>query len=434
MSRRGRIVAGSIAATVGALLTALLSWAWFDQMEQSWQPRYQESEQLRDNPMLAATLLLQAHHHAVSAVPTLDDTLRRPLPDGTLLLADAGGQMTPQQMAQVLQWVGRGNTLITVPQWAPRLTPATANAVARTARRTGGRAPLAPLLEADPLGARYGISLSYHGKARTSCGNSDAPMPASRQPNDDSDDDDDNDTPGPANWRHIACITLQTPYPLALEADNTALDSAAGAPQPLWSDDDGLTVRGYAEGHGLVVFLSHAYFDHNTLRRYDHAELLLALARLHPGPVTIVRQLRLPTWYGALWRAAWPFLCALALLLALLLWRALRRFGPLLPEAARPRRALLEHIDASGNWLWQANGGRELLLDAARRLTDDTLRRRAPALAQLDLSQRIAALARQHGYPIADLRLALADMPARRPPLFTRQIELLQQLRTHYVR
>jgi len=441
MSRRVRLAIGAAAFIAVALLTALVVWAWYDQMEQVSQARYQQSEQLRDNPMLAATLLLQAHHYSVRNVPTLDELLRQPLPDGTLLLADQGGQMTPQQMAPLLQWVARGNTLIAVPQWAPHQVAVPAARPAPPGRPPGGgRTPLATLLEVDPLGTRYGIALGYHSKARSDCADAAVPAPATRKPNDDGDragDEDDAVRAAPANRRHIACIALDTPYPLALEADNTALDPAGdAAPQPLWSDSDGLAVRGYAEGRGVVVLMAHPYFGHADLRRYDHAELLLALARLHPGAgqFTIVRQLTLPTWYGALWRAAWPFLSALALLVALLLWRALRRFGPLLPQAAQPRRALLEHIDASGNWLWQASGGRELLLAAARGLTDDALRRRAPALAQLDLPQRIAELARRHAYPVADLQLALADAAASRPPTFTRQIALLQQLRTHYER
>lgn len=435
MSRRARIAIGSAVALAVALLAALVVWAWYDQMEAVLQARYQQSDQLRDNPMLAATLLLQAHHYQVNNVPTLDELLRHPLPDGTLLLADAGGQMTRQQMAALLQWVARGNTLIAVPQWTPHQVAAPAPRSAPPGRLPGGgRAPLAALLEVDPLDTRYGVALGYHSKARSDCGDASAPAPAPvTRPRDDSDDD--QRRVAAANRRRIACVTLDTPYPLALEADNTALDTVGdAAPQPLWSDSDGLAVRGYAEGRGVVVMMAHPYFGHVELRRYDHAELLLALARLHPGRFTIVRQLTLPTWYGALWRAAWPCLCALAWLVALLLWRALRRFGPLLPQAAQPRRALLEHIDASGNWLWQADGGRQLLLDAARGLTDDALRRRAPALAQLDLPQRIAELARRHAYSRADLQLALADAAARRPQVFTRQIELLQQLRTHYER
>jgi pimeloyl-ACP methyl ester carboxylesterase len=182
--------------------------------------------------------------------------------------------------------------------------------------------------------------------------------------------------------------------------------------------------------------VSDNYFNNQRLPRFDHAELLLGLARLNQQGRNVMMVLHADAapWYAVLWRAAWMPLTALALLLALLLWRAARRFGPMLPEPATERRSLIEHIEASGNWLWRAKGGRDVLLAAARQETLALLRRRAPELHPLGDDEKAARLARLCNAQLIDMRSALHGPAASQPAAFTRQIQLLQQVRIHYER
>jgi hypothetical protein len=125
---------------------------------------------------------------------------------------------------------------------------------------------------------------------------------------------------------------------------------------------------------------------------------------------------------------------ALAALLVAWLWGASRRFGPMLPAPVLARRALIEHIDASGRWLWKLEAGRERLLEAVRQRTLAVLQRRQPALMRLERDERHARLAEQCKLSITRVRSALEGGAASDPIEFARQISTLQQLRAHHER
>jgi hypothetical protein len=78
----------------------------------------------------------------------------------------------------------------------------------------------------------------------------------------------------------------------------------------------------------------------------------------------------------------WPALLALTLLLAA--WMAMRseRFGPLMPAPAMHRRALLEHVQAAGEFVYRRDGGRSLHNLVCQAVLA-RLRRRDPASAML---------------------------------------------------
>ena len=249
--------------------------------------------------------------------------------------------------------------------------------------------------------------------------------------------------------KHTSCIAakeytqtlyrLELPradYPLTLDEGLGVMFTMPGAGSPLWSDDKTEVLRVYREGKGHVVFMAGNYFTNTDLNNFDHAELLLALASLNPSArnVTLVKSLDVLPWYKALWRNFHYLLVALAVCVALLFWMAVRRFGPMLPQSAIERRSLMEHIAASGAWLWKAEGGRELLLGAAREETLALLRRRVPALFRLPSQQLPGALARDSGLDPEQLSQALQDDAAHQPTRFTRQIRTLQELRNHYER
>ncbi|WEN14786.1 hypothetical protein PY254_16370 [Rhodanobacter sp. AS-Z3] len=110
------------------------------------------------------------------------------------------------------------------------------------------------------------------------------------------------------------------------------------------------------------------------------------------GTIYLIYALDGPSFLKFLGLTAWPALLALAVLLAA--WMAMRsaRLGPLMPAPTLHRRALLEHVQAAGEFFYRRDGGRSL-----HRLASDTvlarLRRRDPACAMLNGDALYARLA-----------------------------------------
>ena len=209
-----------------------------------------------------------------------------------------------------------------------------------------------------------------------------------------------------------------------------------GATAAKISDNHGEAVRIYAEGKGHIVLLAENFFNNHMLARYDHAELLLQVMQFDevPHKLTIIQHLSNRQWYEKLWDHFSLMLMSLALLLALLLWSAVRRFGAVLPLPEPERRALLEHVDASGRWLWQVEKGGQTMLDAMRKLVDKTLSRRVPQLVRLSREEQLELLVQATSMNRLALELALFKPVATLPQQFIRQIHTLQQLRKHYER
>jgi len=434
------VVRKILVALGAALLAGACTWLWFEVMEQVWEPQRRTSLNLAGKPMLAATRLLERRGYQVDVYKLLGDANLDTLPDGVLVLADNNGQMSEAQARQLLAWVRRGNTLVARPRWSGGGD----NDDERPAPGAKRKFRLKRLDEEDPLGAHVGVTMAFARDMRDSCDTGMAP-PRKRRPappagkeSDDGDDDDSREYDGETQF---TCVTAPGGrYPLVLETSDEVLSpisATAGATRKaLWSDPDAVALRVYAEGGGKLVMVSDNFFNNGRLPRYDHAELLLTLAALQPAAkrAMIVQDINATPWYLALWRSGGTALSALAVLLVLLLWRAMigGRFGPLLPQPAGARRALLEHIEASGNWLWKVPGGRAVLLGAARRETLALLARRAPELRQLESNALCARLARLHGMDETALLEALHAEASAQPAVFTRQIRTLQQVRTSY--
>jgi len=114
-----------------------------------------------------------------------------------------------------------------------------------------------------------------------------------------------------------------------------------------------------------------------------------------------------------LWREGWPVILGLALaLLAWLRW-ASQRLGPLVPAPPAHRRALMEHIDAAGQFAFRNDHGASLHA-ALREAVLERLAQRH-ALARLDEAALARALADRSRLPVEALASALA-LPYRATP------------------
>lgn len=183
-------------------------------------------------------------------------------------------------------------------------------------------------------------------------------------------------------------------------------------------------------GEGRVTVLADATFlENDRLGRLDHARFAwdLVTATGRPAGLAIVDWRRAMPLSALAARRGWPIAAAgLALLAA---WIAFRgaRFGPPLPDTPPPRRSLLEHVRASGDFLWRRGQTAELLAACRAALA------RRVDLVHADWSRRSEAervrhLARLANLPAGTVATALeGDAPHAED--FTRTVATLERLR-----
>lgn len=368
-----------------------LFWWWQENMERKTIAIPHLSTEAQRNPTLGAELFLQQQGIKTHTVDLLSQGVAELPQTGVIFLPHRPTQSSEQELQPLWNWVARGGVLIT--------TPVSRN---RAPEEEDYAEDNAGANISDPLLQPLGIQGLIKGKGTTNT------------------------------------IEIQIPgtaYPLILDRDGA--DPIRLAPKAIpsdWQDKTGEYIRAYHVGLGKIIVISNTgWLTNDQLQQRDHAEFLLRLAQLTSAKAKqflIVRTLDMPRWYQLLW-AQFPWgLVVLPLLILLAFWRAVVRFGPILPEPNRNQRALLEHIDASARWLWRAPGGSARLLQASRLALRQHLKRRAPELASLPPAELARRLAEQHKtLSERDVDRALNQLPSQDPNDFVSRIRILQYLR-----
>ncbi|MEO8810198.1 MAG: hypothetical protein ABI386_08135 [Rhodanobacter sp.] len=305
----------------------------------------------RYNPFFALQLALNGSGLPARSLTTLDPGALRLRPGDTLLLGADASRVDIEDATRIAAWVRGGGHLLVSP----------------------GPASVAhiPLFDAlallDPRSAPSGCSgMTFRKAART----------------------DDSQT----------CATRFRLRPAAL----ASVDASIGNAQ------DGLLFARTRLGRGTVSLL--ASFDHVTRNSLKNArEQQFTWRLLGPnrgkGTIFLVYALDGPSFLAFVAIKGWPALLALTLLLAA--WMAMRsaRLGPLMPAPTLHRRALLEHVQAAGEFLYRRDAGRTL-----HRLASDTvlarLRRRDPACVMLNGDALYARLAERNALDVAQVAQA----------------------------
>jgi hypothetical protein len=196
------------------------------------------------------------------------------------------------------------------------------------------------------------------------------------------------------------------------------------------SDAHGVRLAQVRPGAGRLTVLSDTMiWENGRIGDYDHARLLYILARQQPGgEVLILRTDDLPPLWRWVWERLPGVVVAAGLLLLGWLLRAPRRFGPLLPVPDPRRRRLLEHVDASGHYLWK-HGARHALVHAARQGLLHRVRLARPDLARLPAPELARALAEATGLGAKAVEQALQGPPEDSRDAFTRRVQIIETLR-----
>lgn len=210
----------------------------------------------------------------------------------------------------------------------------------------------------------------------------------------------------------------------------TTLEYRGHAPQVLVRGERGAHVLRYRLGAGVLTVLSDARFMRNAeIGRYDNAAFLWYLTHYQrQGDIWLIYSGDMPPLWKWLATNAWTVLVSAGVLLAACLWSRSRRFGPIRVAPPLARRRLLDHIEASGQFLWQ-KGQRAKLLSGVREALLRRLASRHPALAALPPDQRATRLAELIQAPRASIQKALFDPFAPDEYEFTDTVNLLEKIR-----
>ena len=326
----------------------------------------------RSNRFLALELTLRELRLPVKSLTTLGAT-QLPLRGGdTVLLGENAGRVDATDAARLVAWVRGGGHLL--------LSPGSAS-VART-----------PLFDAlgllDPRSASFEC-VALHGA--TGSKRDDVALCGSR---------------------------------FRLRPDAAAkLGVAIGTPH------DGYLYARLPLGQGTVsVLSSFAPLARSALKQAAAQEFAWRLLQPNRGRGTVylVYALDGPPFLKFLAIQGWPALLALALLLAA--WMAMRsaRLGPLLPAPPAHRRALLEHVQAAGEFLYRRDSGRSLHALACQAVLA-RLRRRDPACVMLHGEALYARLAERSA--LDETRVAQAFQSPANAQAFRTSILTLARLR-----
>lgn len=338
------------------------------------------------NPYLAAEHFLGQQGLTVAHANGLERLADLPAPGHSLLLLGERGNMSPRQVEQLLAWAKAGGHLLLV-------------AEAIWDEETGKSGDL--LL--DRLNLRQTFSDDF-----------DEPAPPRKKIAPDVTKlYVDNET-APAYFSFDTAFNLTDPRHLAQFSANSAqsshlmqLDLGSGrvtvlTDSDLWKTPD----IGKHDNAWLLWYLNQGT-DVTLLFNSDADNLLTLLVRYFPQA-----------------------LVALVALIALALWHAGMRQGPILAPAPKARRQLQEHLRASADFLLRRSG-QGALLQALQQDLLRTARRRHPGFEHLDTAEQCQVLEHLTRQPSLIIRQALGAPALKRLSSadFSRQVACLQKLR-----
>jgi hypothetical protein len=146
------------------------------------------------------------------------------------------------------------------------------------------------------------------------------------------------------------------------------------------------------------------------------------------GTVWLVSQNDMPPLWRWLWQHAPFIIISLLLLMIFWFWRGGQRFGPLQPVPKADRRQILEHITASGLFLWK-HKKQQKLIDAVREELQQFAGKRHPAWASMSQQQQINYLNECSGIEVAVIKSLFTNEHHHEQHEFTKTIRLLKRIR-----
>ena len=181
-------------------------------------------------------------------------------------------------------------------------------------------------------------------------------------------------------------------------------------------------------GTGLVTLLSeYTFATNNYIGDDDNAAFLWHLLSLsQSAQIWLVHGADVPSLWDHLREDAWMVLVSLVTLIGAIIWLSARRFGPFIPNESIKRRRLLEHIEASGRFLWRYRQSEELLHAVQASLLRSLEFRHPGWAASQDLHRKLGEAS---GFAREDVKLALTQREVREEHSFTQMVKTLELIR-----
>ncbi len=361
----------------------------------------------RQNPLLAVERLTRHLGRTAESVRTLEELLSQ-LEDGPdwVLLSTPSTSLSVLQRDRLLDWVSRGGTLVFAPQRFDAAPAATDLLLTELQIHTQA-------LEPDQC--RRQLQTSCLNLETVRIGHGSKPFKVDFDP--------------------LRVLHDAGPAPPAATAaqgtGNDAGSTAAVTPtsSSTWPVQGGSGTHGLQRPWGqgqVIVFSDLDWLKNQQLGRQNHAAYWWHLAQQAPR-LWLQYQPDLPPWWWHLAQQAPLPLLAIAVSLCLWLLHQAQRFGPPLTRPDLARRSLLEHIQASGQWLWRHQAA-QTLLDSQRHTLRQRLQRKHPGWLNQDSSAQLDYLATLTHWPQPRLERAL-HAPALPQRLgFIQQVEDIRQL------
>ncbi|WP_455826944.1 DUF4350 domain-containing protein [Pseudomonas graminis] len=348
------------------------------------------SPQALANPYLAAEHFLRQQGVVVDHANSLERLTTLPAKGNSLLLLGERSNMTPRQVEQLLGWTKAGGHLLLV-------------AEALWDEETGK--------SGDLLLDRLSIHQTFSDEPEEA-----EPGPG-KLPRKKAPDLTklyvDNET-APAYFSFDTDFNLTDPRHLAQFSANSARSSH-------------LMQLDVGEGRVTVITDSDLWKTPD-IGKHDNAWLLWYLSQ--GTAVTLLFNNEFDDLFSLLLRYFPQALAALAALIALALWHAGMRQGPIQAPAPKARRQLQEHLKASADFLLRRSGQGTLLLALQRDILR-AARRRHPGFEQLDTAEQWRVIEHLTHQPSHVITQALGPLAAKRLSSadFSRQVACLQTLR-----
>lgn len=222
--------------------------------------------------------------------------------------------------------------------------------------------------------------------------------------------------------------------PLDVAAASPVLELDVRGADPGWSlaAGDHVAVASFVHGQGAVTVLtSRAFLQNEDISAANNAAFVWHLASLggRAGEVWFVIHSSPESLWGLLGTHGWPLLASVGLLLLLWVWGRSRRFGPAAPTPFVPRRSLMEHVDATGRFLWRTGATDALLASTRRSLRRTRSGSAGPLWAHLPPERQVAHLAERSGLKPEQVRAALAADGGSDRDTFTTLVSHLERIR-----
>ena len=217
---------------------------------------------------------------------------------------------------------------------------------------------------------------------------------------------------------------------LRLSADEDAYENLSYS---IIMDDQNFPVlvgSDYQKGH-ISVFVDLEFLDNDNFTEFDNAAFFRRMVTYHheePSLIQLVHTESYPGLFQLIRKNAWMCLIALVVWIAGLLWRRMPRLGRKFPDPIPVRRSLMEHIVASGHFLWRHRQA-ERMVTAIREGVHDHMCRRRGDLIHLDEEERFVRLAQLTGLSEADIRAAMEGTSWSEADSYLRTVHQLQIIR-----